>query len=430
MVWAVACGLALAARSSVAADTLVIDCGRLLDVEAATVRDNVRLTIVAGEVRSLVPFDAAAASAPGVTTLDLRDHTCLPGLIDLHVHLTERPEDTADLTVYFRRTRAEQAVLSRTHAGATLLAGFTTVRNVGAYIQGVDLALRDAIRRGDVRGPRMQVSGYYLTIPGGGGDLLVPGTPESRTPNFVRGGVARGVEQFRAKAERALSNGVDVLKVIASGAVLAYGGVPGAPEMNRDELAAVVQVAHARGVKVAAHAHGAQSIRDAIEAGVDTIEHASLIDAAGIVLAKARRVPLVMDIYNGDYIDTEGRRHGWPAEFLQNTLDTTERQRVAFTQAHAAGVPIAFGTDAGVFPHGQNARQFRVMVERGMTPLEAIRSATVIAAAAMGWGDRVGSLRPGHYGDLIAVRGDPLADIRLLEQVSAVVQGGRVVKQP
>jgi imidazolonepropionase-like amidohydrolase len=260
--------------------------------------------------------------------------------------------------------------------------------------------------------------------------LLVPGTPESRTPNFVRGGVARGVEQFRAKAERALSNGVDVLKVIASGAVLAYGGVPGAPEMNRDELAAVVQVAHARGVKVAAHAHGAQSIRDAIEAGVDTIEHASLIDAAGIVLAKARRVPLVMDIYNGDYIDTEGRRHGWPAEFLQNNLDTTERQRVAFTQAHAAGVPIAFGTDAGVFPHGQNARQFRVMVERGMTPLEAIRSATVIAAAAMGWGDRVGSLRPGHYGDLIAVRGDPLADIRLLEQVSAVVQGGRVVKQP
>jgi imidazolonepropionase-like amidohydrolase len=221
---------------------------------------------------------------------------------------------------------------------------------------------------------------------------------------------------------------VDVLKVIASGAVLAYGGVPGKPEMTREELVAVVDVARGRGVRVAAHAHGAESIRAAIEAGVDTIEHASLIDDAGIALAAERRVPLVMDVYNGDYIDTEGRRQGWPAEFLKNNADTTEAQRLAFSKALARGAIIAYGTDAGVFPHGDNAKQFRIMVERGMAPLQALQSATAVAAAAMGWADRVGSLTPGKFADVIAVRGDPLADITRLEQVDVVLSGGRVVK--
>jgi imidazolonepropionase-like amidohydrolase len=409
-------------------ESRVIRCGRLFESESGTMRSSVRVRVDTGRI---VALENVAADAPvGAEELDLRNYSCLPGLIDLHVHMTEKPQDTADYTVYFRRTRVEQRALSAAHASATLLAGFTSVRNVGAYIRGVDFALRDAIDRRETNGPRMQVSGFYLTIPGGGGDLLVPGVPAEATPTFVRGGIARGEQQFRRKAELALADGADLLKVIASGAVLAYGGVPGAPEMNRDEIATVVEVAHARGRKVAAHAHGAQSIRDAILAGVDTVEHASLIDAQGIRLAREKGTTLVMDVYNGDYIDTEGRKQQWPAEFLRKNIETTEAQRQGFTQAHAAGVVIGFGTDAGVYPHGDNARQFHIMVERGMTPTEALQSATSIAARAMGWEDNVGSLAPGHYADLIAVQGDPTVDIRLLESVAVVVQGGRVLKAP
>lgn len=409
-------------------ESRVIRCGRLFESETGTVRSSVRVRVDTGRV---VALETVAADAPvGAAELDLRNYTCLPGLIDLHVHLTERPEDTADLRVMFRRTRAEQRALSAAHASATVLAGFTSVRNVGAYIRGVDFALRDAIDRREVLGPRMQVSGFYLTIPGGGGDLLVPGVPAEATPSFVRGGIARGTEQFRRKAELGLADGADLLKVIASGAVLAYGGVPGAQEMNRAEISTVVEVAHARGRKVAAHAHGARSVRNAILAGVDTVEHASLIDAEGIRVAREKGTTLVMDVYNGDYIDTEGRKQQWPEEFLRKNIETTEAQRQGFTAAHKAGVRLAFGTDAGVYPHGLNARQFRIMVERGMTPAEALQSATSTAARAMGWENNVGSLAPGHYADLIAVQGDPTIDIRLLESVPVVVQGGRILKAP
>lgn len=416
-----------AAEAPASADggNITVHCGRLIDGIDTTARLDQVVVIEAGRI---VRVGEPQASDRALPHLHLPEHTCLPGLLDLHTHLTERPSDTADLRVYFRRTRAEQLEISRAHAAATLAAGFTTVRNLGAYIQGVDLEMRDAIARGDYPGPRMQVSSYYLTIPGGGGDLLIPNVPESEIPAAVRAGIARGEAQFRAKAERALANGADVLKVIASGAVLAFGGVPGAPEMNRDEIRAVVEVAHQRGVRVAAHAHGAESIRDAIEAGVDTIEHASLIDAAGIALARARGVTLAMDVYNGDWIDTEGRREGWPEEFLRKNLETTEAQRQAFTQAVRAGVDVVYATDAGVFPHGLNARQFRIMVERGMTPMQAIQAATSRAARAIGWQDRVGALQPGHFGDLIAVRGDPLADITLLERVDVVIKGGEAYR--
>jgi imidazolonepropionase-like amidohydrolase len=270
----------------------------------------------------------------------------------------------------------------------------------------------------------MQVSSAYLTVPGGGGDLRIPGVPEPEIPARVRMGVARGAEQFAARARQALDAGADLVKVIASGAVLAYGGVPGAPEMTPAELRAVVAVARERGVRVAAHAHGAQSIREAILAGAATIEHASLIDREGIRLARERGVALVMDVYNGDWIDRDGRRQAWPEEFLRKNLETTELQRRNFSRALRAGATLVFGSDAGVFPHGLNARQFRVMVARGMTPLQAIQSATSGAARAMGWQDRVGAVAPGHYGDVIAVRGDPLRDITLLERVDFVVQGG------
>jgi imidazolonepropionase-like amidohydrolase len=218
-----------------------------------------------------------------------------------------------------------------------------------------------------------------------------------------------------------------VLKVIASGAVLAYGGVPGAPEMSEAEIRAVAEVAHRHGLRLAAHAHGAQSAKDAIRAGADTIEHASLIDDEAIALARERGVCLDMDVYNGDYIDTEGRRQGWPEEFLRKNVETTEAQRMSFSRAVAAGALLSYGTDAAVYPHGLNARQLRIMVQRGMTPMQAIRAATSVSARCMGWEDRVGALRPGLAGDLIAVDGDPLGDIGELERVEVVVQGGRVV---
>jgi imidazolonepropionase-like amidohydrolase len=355
--------------------------------------------------------------------------TCLPGLVDMHTHLTDRPGDTADLSVYYRRSRADQAPIARENARVTLLAGFTTVRDVGTYIAWADRDLRDAINSGLTVGPRMQVPGFYLTVPGGGGDLVIPGHAESEIPAQVRMGVARGPEAFRQKAELAVAGGADLLKVIASGAVLAFGGVPGEPEMTPEEIAAVVEVAHANGLKVAAHAHGARSIKEAILAGADTIEHASLIDDEAIALAREHDVALSMDVYNGTYIDTEGRRQHWPEEFLRKNIETTEAQRQGFTKAQAAGVPIVYGTDAAVYPHGLNGRQFAIMVERGMAPMQAIQAATSVAARYMGWSDRVGALAPGYFGDLIAVRCNPLDDIACLQTVDGVVKGGLVFKQ-
>jgi imidazolonepropionase-like amidohydrolase len=405
--------------------SIVLRCGRLIDGVSPEARGPLTVVIVDGRIRDV----AEEPRIPqGVPTLDLSGHTCLPGLIDMHTHLTDRPGDTADLSVYYRRTLDEQLALARENARATLLAGFTTARDVGTYIAWADRALRDEINSGRTPGPRMQVAGFYLTIPGGGGDLVIPGRSESEIPAQVRMGVARGPEQFRQKAEAAVAGGADFLKIIASGAVLAYGGVPGEPEMTPDEIAAVAEVAHRHGLKLAAHAHGARSIRESILASADTIEHASLIDAAAMDLARERRVAFSMDVYNGDYIDTEGRRQGWPEEFLRKNIETTEAQRQGFTAAHSAGVPIVYGTDAAVYPHGLNARQFPIMVQRGMTPMEAIQSATSIAAKYMGWEDRVGSLAPGRYGDVIAVTADPLKDITRLQHVEVVVKGGLIVK--
>lgn len=411
--------------------SVAIRCGRLIDGLHPTPLVDALVEIRDGRIRSIKenakPLDAFATHLP---VLDLRAHTCLPGLIDLHTHLTDRPEDTADLRVYFSRTDAETQRLARENAAATLVAGFTSVRNVGTYVFGADTELRDAINRGAASGPRMQASGPYLTIPHGGGDLYVPDFVEPEGSERFHAGVARGADDFRERAGNLIDSGVDLLKVIASGAVLAYGGVPGAPEMSFDEIRAVVDVAHAVGKRVAAHAHGAESIRMAIAAGADTIEHASYLDDAGIAAAKRGNVALAMDVYNGDYIDTEGRRQNWPEEFLRKNLETTEIQRQAFTKAVKAGVPIVFATDAGVFPHGLNARQFRVMVERGMTPMQAIQSATRVAALYMDRAGEVGTVVPGKYGDLIAVRGDPLTDITLLEKVEAVVKGGLAFKLP
>jgi imidazolonepropionase-like amidohydrolase len=411
--------------------SLVVLCGTLIDGLAKTASRDVSVVIRDGRIASLdTDTQKAAKEADALPVLDLREYTCLPGLIDMHTHLADGDGDTSDLSVYYKRTLDDQLPFGRRNAATTLMAGFTAVRDVGCYIAWTDRALRDEINRGQVAGPRMQVAGYYLTIPGGGGDLVIPGHAESEIPDYIRRGVARGADDFRRKAQAAVDGGADLLKVIASGAVLAFGGVPGEPEMTPEEIKAVVEVAHANGLKVAAHAHGARSIKEAILAGADTIEHASLIDDYDIALAREHNVALSMDVYNGDYIDTEGRKQGWPAEFLRKNLETTEAQRQGFTKAHAAGVPIVFGTDAAVYPHGLNARQFPIMVQRGMTPMEAIQSATSVAARYMGWGERVGAFAPGHFGDLIAVKGNPLEDIRRLQDVDVVIKGGLVFKAP
>jgi imidazolonepropionase-like amidohydrolase len=404
----------------------------LFDGLSAAPVDDALVVIRDGRVTGVIAHASRSdAAAPHVPVMDLSAYTCLPGLIDMHTHLTDRPEDTADMGVYFSRAPAETQRQALENAAVTLAAGFTSARNVGTYVLNADFALRDAVNDGTAVGPRIQASGPYLTIPRGGGDLHIPEFKEPEDNARFHAGVAQGPEQFGERAEMLIASGADLLKVIASGAVLAFGGVPGAPEMTQEEIAAVVAVAHAAGKKVAAHAHGAASILMAIAAGADTIEHASYLDDAGIAAALKRGgVALSMDVYNGDYIDTEGRRMKWPEEFLSKNVETTEIQRQAFTKAVKAGVPIVFGTDSAVYPHGLNARQFPIMVQRGMTPMQAIQAATSVAAHYMGWDDRVGALQVGRFGDLIAVRGDPLSDIAVLQQVEVVIKGGLIFKLP
>lgn len=406
---------------------LLLRCGRLIDGVSDELLPASDILIRNGVIEAVGP-DVDAPS--GVAALDLSGHTCLPGFIDMHTHVVEQQQDTHDLSIYFVRDEAETLEYGRPLAKKTLLAGFTTVRNVGVYYGWTSRTMRDEIVRGETIGPRMHVAGFYLTVPGGGGDLLLPDIDEADIPAHLRLGVSSNAEEFRRNAEAAVDGGADVLKVIASGAVLAYGGVPGSPEMTPEEIRAVVDVAKAAGVPVTAHAHGAQSIKDAILAGVDTIEHASLIDDEGIRLAKEHDVALSMDVFNGDWIETEGRRMGWPDEFLRKNEETTLIQRQNFRKAHEAGVTIVFGSDAGVYPHGMNARQFSYMVEWGMTPMEAIQAATSVAARYLGGSEKLGAVLPGHSADVIAVKGNPLDDISLLESVDTVISRGLVFRAP
>ncbi len=399
---------------------LTIRCGILIDGVADQPRTFQTIEIVDGRFSSI-------SSGNADVDLDLSVYTCMPGFIDTHTHIAE-PVETANLSIFYTISTEELREASRVNAEITLAAGFTTARNVGSYVGWSGRDLRDRINRGEIAGPRMQTAGFYLTIPGGGGDLVIPGFEEGEIPARVRMGVARGPEEFRRKAEEAVAGGADVLKVIASGAVLAFGGVPGSPEMTPEEIQAVVEVAHAAGIKVTAHAHGAQSIKDAIGAGVDSIEHASFADDEAIAMAVKENVAFSMDVYNGSYIASVGREQGWPDEFIRKNDETTEAQRQVFTKAYEAGVPITFGTDSGVYPHGDNAKQFVVMVRRGMSPMDAIKAATSVAAAVIGWDEDVGTITAGRFGDLIAVRGDPLSNVSLLQDINVVVKGGLVFR--
>ncbi len=373
-----------------------------------------------GPVRS----DEAGGSAHPSPMIDLSGSWVVPGLIDVHTHLvgaTEWAGVPATTT-----SAAQEAMLGVRHARATLEAGFTSVRDVGTYRAFVDVALRDAIEEGDLPGPRMQCAGAYLTAPGGGGEV-VGLAPDIDLPADLRFGVVRDATDVRHRVRALVAGGADVIKLIVTGAVLTRGTRPGVIELSEEQVRAAVEEASTLGVRVAAHAHGAAGIVMAARAGVASIEHGSLLDEAGIEALVANGTYLVADVYDGDWIAEEGARQGWPAETLRKNEETTQAQRDGFRQALAAGVRMAYGTDSGVYPHGRNARQFGIMVGLGMAPIDAIRAATVDAAALMGRSD-VGRLEPGRWADLVAVSSDPLTDVHELERPVVVVKGGRVVR--
>lgn len=408
--------------------SLAIRCGGLIDGIANDLVADRLVVVRDGRISDVT----AGTSKPpaGIAFLDLSQYTCLPGLIDTHVHLGMLPEDANDYSIYLRRTPDDSRAIAKKSAEITLLAGFTSVRNVGDYLLWLDREARDLVDAGKLAGPRIQTAGFYLTIPHGGGDMYIPGVDDSDVPDYYRNGVARGAEEFRNKAKEAVAGGAEVLKLIASGAVFGFGGIPGAPEMTPDEIAAVVEVGHDAGIKVTAHAHGAQSIKDAVLAGVDSIEHASLADNEAIALAAERKVAFSMDVYNGTYTEEVGYEQNYPEEFMRKNTETTDAQRAVFRKAYKAGIPILFGTDASVLPHGLNARQFAVMVEHGMMPMDAIKSATSVAAYHMDWQDDVGAIEAGRFGDLVAVQANPLEDITVLENIEVVVKGGLIFKLP
>jgi imidazolonepropionase-like amidohydrolase len=414
-----AAGLATAAL----ADTALVTADRLLDVRSGRMIERPAVLVVDGRIRTVGTQDALAAPA-GARRIDLPGDTLLPGLIDMHVHLAADPRfgGHQDLDV----TDAFWAVIGVPNARAMLEAGFTTVRNVGSPDYD-DVALKQGIERGYFSGPRIVPATWPLGATGGhcdGTEGLPPSYDSVPGPN-----IANSPDGYRALVRKVHKYGAEVIKICATGGVMSRSDVAGAQQMSLAEMQAVADEAHRLGLKVAAHAHGTAGINDALRAGVDTIEHASLADATSFELAKAHGAYFSMDIYDDDYILAEGARNGVFPESLEKERVIGRQQRETFRAAWKAGVRMIFGTDNGaVFPAGQNALQFAKMVEWGMTPLDAIRSATSVAAEALGRTADVGTVEAGRYGDLVAVKGDPLADVRLLEHPDAVIKGGERVR--
>ncbi len=418
----VALGLAFV-PAPLLAKNLYVETGKLVDVVAGRVLTGQCISIANHKITAVAP---CGPTPDGTERLDWSSYTVLPGLIDLHTHLADAGQ-SADLGLPLKTSPAATALIGAHNARLTLEAGFTTVRDVGTYRGLTDVALKNAINAGQVPGPRMFVAGAYITIPKGGGELNGV-IDNEKLPADMRLGVSSTPQEAAEKTEYLIANGADFIKMIATGAVLAIGTEPGEPELTEAQMRFVVEAAKPNGIYVTAHAHGAIGIKNAIRAGVRSIEHASLIDDEALAMAKAAGTWLVMDIYNGDYIDDVGTKEKWPEEYLRKNRETTDVQRAGFTKAVKMGVKLAYGTDSGVYPHGGNAKQFAYMVRYGMTPMQAIQSATVRAAELLGKENELGSIAPGSFADLVAVEGDPLTDVRTLEEIAHVMKGGAIVK--
>lgn len=404
-----------------------IRAGRLFDATSDNVRENMVIVIVGDRIQSV--GSASAVTIPtGATVIDLSHATVLPGLIDCHTHLGARA-DRYDEIYNFKDTPFDSAFAGVVNARKTLEAGFTSVRDVGS-LPFLAVDLRNSINEGFIPGPRIVASGPAISITGGHGDLnnFSPQTRVMMFPEERDFQIADGVDQIRHVVRAQVKYGVDVIKILATGGVLSKGDSPGAPQFTFEELKAAAEEAHMAGRKIAAHAHGTQGIKNAILAGIDSIEHASLIDDEGIRLAKEHGTYLVMDIYNDDYILGKAIEFGLPQENVDKEKMVGRMQRENFERAVKAGAKMAFGTDAGVYPHGDNAKQFFYMVKFGMTPAQAIRAATSSAADLIGRAKDVGTLEPGKFADVIAVTSDPLQNVRALENVGFVMKGGVVVK--
>jgi imidazolonepropionase-like amidohydrolase len=411
-----------------ASERMVVRPGSLLDVVSGELLTERAVVIEDDRIAQVTRAGDAPAEGPAV--LDLPGHTLLPGMIDCHTHLVGELENGHGYAELLTRTGAQEALSGVRNARDTLQAGFTTVRDVGTFRAFVDVALRDAIEAGWLPGPRMRVAGAYVTCSGGGGDItgLAPDI-DAVVPYELRVGVVSSVDDVRRAVRRVLQGGADLVKLIATGAVMTVGGVPGAPELTEEQIRAAVEEASLFGADVAAHAHGAEGIKRAVRGGVRSIEHGSLMDDEAIQMMAEAGTFLVADVYGGDYIAEVGRQQGWRADVLRKNDETTLVQRQGFAKCLQAGVRIAFGTDSGIYPHGLNARQFAYQVRCGQSALEAIRSATLHAAELLRWDDRVGRIQAGYLADMIAVPGNPLQDVGLLEHPDFVLKDGALVRQ-
>jgi len=417
VVLAVICLGALAAAQ--AAKHVAVHAGHLLDVKTGKMLADQTILIEGAKIVS-IGATADAKIPADATRMELPNATALPGLIDAHTHLTMNPQfgyETLAISV------PREALIGAKNARATLLAGFTTVRNVGASGFS-DVALRDAINAGDVPGPRMLVSGPALGITGGHCDNnMLPSEYHA-----VGDGVADGIAAVQHKVRENIKYGADIIKVCATGGVLSLGDNPQHSQYTLEEMKAIVGDAHRLGRKVAAHAHGAEGIRWAAEAGVDSIEHGSYIDDAAIAVMKEHGTYLVPTLYLGDWMLENAGLTRLPAPLLAKAQEVLPNARRNVAHAFAAGVKVALGTDAAVYPHGMNGHEFAVMVKLGLTPLQSIQAGTVNAADLLGWAGKVGTLDPGAWADIVAVDGDPLKDVTTLERVKFVMKGGEVVK--